>query len=102
MYIELTAFPLPLVSLYISWTVCVDNSFRGLPLRPPFSCLCLLCSESGRAVVVLHTIRPSTLHYIQTGKNMKLTIDNLHNRLIFDLGKSRQKNKIAGKPFKSS
>ena len=53
---------LPLVSLYISRTVCVDSSRRGLPLRPPVSCLCLLCNDSGRDVVVLHTIRPSTLH----------------------------------------
>lgn len=48
----------PWVSLYMSDTVFVDNSFNGSPLRPPVSVLFELCNVSGRLTVVLLIINP--------------------------------------------
>lgn len=57
---------LPLVRVYISEMVLVDRSLRGFPLSPPTSLRNLLCRDSGRDIVVLHTIRPSTLLWTST------------------------------------
>jgi hypothetical protein len=49
----------PSVSRYMSRIVLVATSFNGDPLSPPVSTFCWLCSDDGRATVVLVTIKPS-------------------------------------------